>query len=199
MMRLARYILWGILALVVAGVGGVHVFRGPAELPESAIPPGWGAPFTLTDHRSQPITEAALAGHPSILFFGFTHCPEVCPTTLHETAGWLDELGEEGSRLKAFFITVDPERDTPEIMSSYVTNLSDRITGITGDLDGISALARSWRIFFQKVLLEGGGYTMDHTASIYLIRPDGSLQGAIAYGENPDVALEKLRQLAGAS
>ncbi|MFD2260386.1 SCO family protein [Chelativorans composti] len=155
----------------------------------------FGAPFELVDHDGNTITEQALRGHPSVLFFGFTHCPEVCPTTLYELAGWLDELGPDGDKLKAFFVSIDPERDTPEVMKAYLSNFTTRITGITGEPDKVMEMAKDFRIYAKKVELEGGDYTMDHTASIMLLDSKGDFFGTIAYQENPDIALEKLRRL----
>ena len=155
----------------------------------------YGAPFALVDQHGQPISERAFRGHPSAVFFGFTHCPEVCPTTLFELDGWMGELGEEGDALKAFFVSVDPERDTPEVLDRYVSNVSQRITGITGEPDDVAAMAKAFGIYSRKVPLDGGDYTMDHTASIILLDSHGSFFGTIAYGENPDNALAKLKRL----
>ncbi len=155
-----------------------------------------GAPFELIDQNGEPITEKAMAGKPAMVFFGFTHCPDVCPTTLLETATWLAELGEEGETIQPFFITVDPERDTPEIMKAYVENFSDRVTGITGDPDKVAKLAEAWHVYNKKVPLDGGDYTMDHTASVFLVDSEGNFRGTIAFGENSDAALAKLKRLA---
>lgn len=155
-----------------------------------------GAPFELIDQNGAPITEKAMAGKPAMVFFGFTHCPDVCPTTLLETATWLAELGEEGETIQPFFITVDPERDTPEIMKAYVENFSDRVTGITGDPDKVAKLAEAWHVYNKKVPLDGGDYTMDHTASVFLVDSEGNFRGTIAFGENSDAALAKLKRLA---
>jgi protein SCO1/2 len=155
-----------------------------------------GSPFTLVDHKGKPITEAALAGSPAAVFFGFTHCPEVCPTTLYELSGWLESLGSDGENINAFFFTVDPSRDTPDVMNSYVENFSDRIVGITGDPKKMSELAKSWHVYWNKVPLDDGGYTMDHTASVFLIDSKGGFRGTIAFRESTDTALEKLRRLA---
>ncbi|NJR13404.1 MAG: SCO family protein [Phyllobacteriaceae bacterium] len=144
--------------------------------------------------QSAPITEQAFAGKPVALFFGFTHCPEICPTTLLEMSDWLESLGPEGAAIDAYFVTVDPERDTPQVLGEYIAPFP-RITGITGDLPGISAMASAWKVYFKKQPLDGGGYTMDHTASIFLVKPDGTFQGTIAYGENAETAKEKLRNL----
>jgi protein SCO1/2 len=156
----------------------------------------FGAPFTLVDQNNAPITEKAFRGQPTAIFFGFTHCPEVCPTTLFEMDGWLKSLGKEGEDIRAYFISVDPERDTPEILKSYVGNVSDRIEGITGEPDKIAAMAKSFGIYWKKVPLEGGDYTLDHTASVLLLDKTGDFFGTIAYGEAQDTAIAKLKRLA---
>ncbi|WP_019171511.1 SCO family protein [Pseudaminobacter salicylatoxidans] len=187
-----RSILVGILVLMAAGIGWLTFDWYQARHGGQAF----GAPFTLVDQKNQPITEAAFRGHPSAVFFGFTHCPEVCPTTLFELDGWLKQLGDEGKDIKVYFISVDPERDTPQAMDSYVSNVSDRITGITGEPDKVAAMAKSFGIYSKKVPLEGGDYTMDHTASVLLLDKAGDFFGTIAYGENSSAALAKLKRLA---
>ena len=187
-----RSILIGILVLMAAGIGWLpfdwyrsHYGGEP-----------FGAPFTLTDQNGQPITEAAFRGQPSAVFFGFTHCPEVCPTTLYELAGWLNTLGDEGKNIRAYFVTVDPERDTPEIMKTYITNFSDRIVGITGEPEKVHAMAKSFGIYWKKVETGDGDYTMDHTASVLLLDSGGDFAGTIAYDESADTAVKKLQNLA---
>ena len=189
-----RSILIGILVAMAAGVGYMTFdwYR------QAYMADAYGGAFTLVDHDGAEITEKALRGHPSAVFFGFTHCPEVCPTTLFEMDGWLQALGDDGKEIRAYFVSVDPERDTPETMQTYVTNVSERITGITGNPDAIAEMARSFGIYSRKVELEGGDYTMDHTASILLLDRNGAFAGTIAYGENPDTAIAKLKRLAGA-
>ncbi|MER2536268.1 MAG: SCO family protein [Rhizobiaceae bacterium] len=186
-----RLILAGIAVLAAVAVGFLTF-----EWQRKPAGTAYGAPFTLVDQRGQAITEAAFRGQPSAVFFGFTHCPEVCPTTLFELDGWLKTLGDEGKDIRAYFVSVDPERDTPEIMNVYVSNVSQRITGITGDPDKVHAMAKSFAIYWRKVETEGGDYTMDHTASILLLDRDGDFAGTIAYGENPDTAVAKLKRLA---
>src|SRR5690606_31867761 len=192
MSNIMRSILVGILLLMAAGVGFLTFQWYLGDRSGEA----YGAPFELVDHHGDPITEAAFRGHPTALFFGFTHCPEVCPTTLFELDGWLKTLGDEGKDIKAYFVTVDPERDTPEVMNRYVSNVSDRITGITGDPEKVAAMAKAFGIYFRKVERENGDYTMDHTASVLLLDRNGAFAGTIAYGENPDHALAKLKRLA---
>jgi protein SCO1/2 len=187
-----RGILVGIVILMAGAFGymGYETWYKPLHSGEA-----FGDAFALTDQSGQPITEAAFRGHPTAVFFGFTHCPEVCPTTLFELDGWLKQLGPEGEDIRAYFVSVDPERDTPEIMSTYVSNVSDRITGITGETAKVEAMAKSFGIYWKKVPLDGGDYTMDHTASILLLGRDGDFFGTIAYGENPDTAIAKLKRL----
>ena len=190
-MMVMRSILVGILVLMAAGIGWLtfNWYRGPAGQP-------FGAPFTLVDQNGAAITEAAFRGQPSAVFFGFTHCPEVCPTTLFEMDGWLKSLGDEGKDIRAYFVSIDPERDTPEVLGTYVGNVSDRITGITGEPAKVRAMADSFKIYAKRVELEGGDYTMDHSASVMLLDRGGDFAGTIAYGEDAKTAVEKLRRLA---
>lgn len=190
---LMQFIRAGILVLIVAFFAGWSYiyYRDHASGGQA-----FGAPFALVDQKGQPVTEQAFRGHPSVVFFGFTHCPEVCPTTLSEMDTWLKQLGNDGKDIRAFFVSVDPERDTPEVMKTYVGNVSDRITGITGEPAKIAAMAKSFGIYSRKVALDDGDYTMDHTASVLLLGRDGDFEGTIAYGEDGKMALAKLRRLA---
>ncbi|MCX8571306.1 SCO family protein [Aminobacter sp. MET-1] len=187
-----RTILAGILVLMAAGVGWLTFDWYQKQNTAQAF----GAPFVLVDQKGKEITEAAFRGQPSAVFFGFTHCPEVCPTTLFELDGWLKQLGEEGKNIRAYFVSVDPERDTADVMNSYVTNVSDRIIGITGTPEKIAAMTKAFGIYSKKVPTEGGDYTMDHTASVLLLNSKGDFFGTIAYEENPTAALAKLQRLA---
>lgn len=187
-----RTILIGILVLMAAGVGFLTFDWYRTKVGDAP----YGGSFSLVDARGAPITEAAFRGHPSAVFFGFTHCPEVCPTTLFEMTGWLKTLGEEGRDLRVYFVSIDPERDTPEILDTYVGNFSDRITGITGEPDKVAAMAKAFGIFTRKVDTGDGDYTMDHTATILLLDRKGAFAGTIAYGENAEIAVAKLKRLA---
>jgi protein SCO1/2 len=155
-----------------------------------------GAPFELVDHTGAPITEAAFEGRASLLFFGFTHCPDVCPTTVYDIETWLAELEAEGAEvgdMRAYFVTVDPERDTPAFLRDYLTAQSDRVTGITGPPEAVWEMARSWRVYWQKRPLGEGAYTLDHYASVFVLNEDGEVADLIAYGEDPEVAKAKIR------
>jgi protein SCO1/2 len=191
-----RGVLIGILLLMAGAVGWLTFdwYRTTYAGGEA-----FGAPFTLVDQKGEKITEAAFKGSPTALFFGFTHCPEVCPTTLYELDGWLDQLGEEGEEIEAYFVSIDPERDTPDVLDRYVANVSDRITGITGEPQKVAEMAKAFKIYAKKVPLDGGDYTMDHTASVLLLGRNGDFFGTIAYGENAETAIAKLRRLANES
>ncbi len=186
-------IVFGALLVCLAAVLGVIGFQWQQMQNTSDA---YGVPFELIAADGKTITQEAFVGQPSAVFFGFTHCPEICPTTIYELDGWLNALGEEGENIKAYFVTVDPERDTPEILGDYVASVSDRITAITGDPDKVREMVGGFGVYFKRQELEGDDYTMDHTASIFLLDSQGAFRKTIAWGENPDVAIEKLRDLA---
>mgnify|MGYP000847372607 FL=1 len=189
-----RSILIGIVVLMAAGIGYMTFdwYRS------TYLGDAFGGSFELLDQRGQPITQEAFRGHPTLVFFGFTHCPEVCPTTLFEMDGWLKKLGDEGKDIRAYFVSIDPARDTPEVMNAYVSNVSDRIVGITGEPAKVEAMAKAFGIYFRKVETRDGDYTMDHTASVLMLDRSGAFAGTIAYGESADNAIAKLKRLAGA-
>ncbi|MBY4606265.1 SCO family protein [Rhizobium sp. 9T] len=196
-MKTFRIAIW-IGVLMLAGILGWATLNLDKSKDVVAEAP-FGVPFTLVSQSGQPITEQALRGKPTALFFGFTHCPEVCPTTLFELNGWMDKVDPKGDKLQAYFVTVDPERDTPEIMNEYVSNVSKRITGISGPPEKIAEVIKGFRVYAKKVPVgekdPNGDYTMDHTASVFLLDSAGRFSGTIAYGENPDTAVKKLENL----
>lgn len=153
----------------------------------------FGTDFSLVNDRGEPVDQSIFKGNPSLVYFGYTHCPEVCPTTLYEVAGYFKQLGEDGQSLKAYLFTVDPERDTPEIMNGYVTAFSERITGVTGTTDEMTKVIAGWRAFAQKRPNRSGGYSMNHTMDLFLIGADGRLKGLIPYGADSAEAVEKIR------
>lgn len=157
-----------------------------------------GGPFTLTGTDGQTVTEKELLGKPSAIFFGFTFCPEVCPTTLSELSALAEQLGPDADRLNLVFISVDAERDGPAEMKQYLTAFDNRIIGLTGTPDQIDAAAKAFKIYYTKVPLEGGDYTMDHTASVLLMDAKGKFFGTMAYEEEMTVMLAKLKRLVSA-
>lgn len=194
--KAVRVALWSLIAIIMVAMS-YTLFMG--SKPNNIVTAQLGAPFKLVDHNGAPVTEAVFDDGPVAMFFGFTHCPEVCPTTMFEMSNWMEQLGADADNLKGIFVTIDPARDTPELMKSYVTNLSDKFTGITGPKADVEAMARSWRVYFKRQELDDGDYTMDHTASIFLLKPGGDFFGTIAWGENPDTAIEKLKRLVASS
>lgn len=196
-MKSRNLIIWAAI-IIVAGLAGWMTIEFTKSR-ESMNEAPFGVPFALTDQDGKPITEAALQAQPTALFFGYTHCPDVCPTTLFELDGWLKKVDPDGNRMKAYFVTVDPERDTPEILRQYVSNVSERITGVSGDPAKVMDMVKGFRIYAKKVPIDEndptGDYTMDHTASVFLLNRGGRFKGTIAYGEDPDVAVKKLENL----
>jgi protein SCO1/2 len=198
-LRIIRYVAWGAVAVVAAATGYFawqwQSGSGPTRLSIASI----GGPFSLTDQKGAAVTDASLKGHPSVMFFGYTYCPDVCPTTLFEMTAWLDTLGPEADKLKVYFVTVDPERDTVEKMAEYLTSFDPRITGLTGSPEAVAEMTKAYRIYSRKVPVEGGSYIMDHTASVYLLDKDGAFTGTIDYKEAPETAVAKLKRLVEAS
>lgn len=190
-----RIALWALVALAAAAA--MLLFF----VPRSGSEGGGigGGSYALVDQRGNPVDQSMLVGQPSLLFFGYTHCPDVCPTTMGEMAGWFADLGDEAKNLKAFFVTVDPERDTPEVLDGYVSWVSDRITGVTGKPEEIAKMVKAWRALGEKVPGGGSDYTMNHTASVFLVNAQGGFEGTIAYQEDAAVAVQKIRKLLGKS
>lgn len=196
-MKAIRLVLWVLVAAVALALGWLTYEWQRTESELAAEP--YGVPFELVDQSGEPITDAAFIGRPTALFFGFTHCPEICPTTLFELDGWLRQVDPEGGKIGAYFVTVDPERDTPELLGSYVSGVSDRIIGVSGAPEKVEKMVKGFNIYAKKVPVDAqdpdGGYTMDHTASVFLLDANGHFKGTIAWGENPEIAATKLENL----
>ncbi|WP_322895558.1 MULTISPECIES: SCO family protein [unclassified Yoonia] len=151
--------------------------------------------FRLTDHENQPVGPETLAGRTALVFFGFTYCPDVCPTTLADISGWLDALGADAGRLNVVFITVDPARDTVAAMADYVGYFHPAIRGWTGPPAQIARAAAGFRATYQKVPADNGDYTMNHTASVLMFDVTGRFAGTIDYHEPREFALPKIRRV----
>jgi protein SCO1 len=194
-MRIVRIATWALVIALTAATA-VVLWRGDARPPgveEAAI----GGPFTLVDADGRPVTEAALAGRAHALFFGFTHCPDVCPTTLADMSVLLAELGSAADRIDVYFVTVDPERDDAATLKSYLSSFDGRIRGLTGTEADVETMVSAYKVYRRKVETEGGDYTMDHTAAVYLFDAGGQFKGTISYGESQEDALAKLKRLVG--
>lgn len=154
-----------------------------------------GGPFNLIDMNGKPVTEKALLGKPTAIFFGFTYCPEVCPTTMTDITAWLKSLGPDADKLNVVFVSVDPERDTPEQLKLYLSSFDPRIQGFTGTPENVAKAAKAYRVYYQKVPQDGGGYTIDHSSAVYLFDAKGQFVEPIAYQAPADRALGQLRKL----
>ena len=153
-----------------------------------------GGPFSLTDQNGRTVTDQDLRGRPFLVFFGFTHCPDICPTTMFEISEIIRKLGPDGDRVRAVFISVDPERDTPASLKDYVSSFDPRIIALTGDDAAIAGVAKAYRAIYRKVPLKEGGYTMDHTAIIYLMDKTGRFVTPFSLKRTNDAAAADLRK-----
>jgi protein SCO1 len=182
-------------ALIVGFVILAGAATGLMLLPRPAKTPPIGGAFVLTDQDGQRITEQSLVKKPSAIFFGFTSCPDICPSTLLELTNWLQALGNDADKLNVVFVSVDSEHDTPEQMKLYLSSFDPHIRGFTGTADQIKKIAGEYRVYYKRVPLEGGGYTYDHSATVYLMDKDGRFVGLVTYKEPEASALTKLRAL----
>jgi protein SCO1 len=182
--------LFGLVALGAAAV----LTLTPA--PRSTGAASVGGPFTLIDQDGRTVTDRAFLGKPHLVFFGFTHCPDICPTKLFEISEALRATGEKGRNLRALFITVDPERDRPDVLKGYLASFDERIVGLTGAPAAIEDTVRAYRGFARKVPTKDGDYTMEHTALVYLMDKNGRFVGSFNLNRPPaESAQELLRHL----
>ncbi|MEM7215106.1 MAG: SCO family protein [Pseudomonadota bacterium] len=194
-MKTLRIILWCMVA-VMAGFSGYLWLsqKQPTQVAnQSAVK--IGSPFNLVSHTGAPLTQANLEGRRHAIFFGFTHCPDICPATLLQAAGWMKDLGPDSDKIDFYFFSVDPERDTPEIMNDYVNAFDPRIIGVTGSPEEMTKTLKGYKVYAKRVDLDEDDYTMDHSAFVMLFRTDGSFQGTISFDENTDTAIAKLKRL----
>jgi protein SCO1 len=173
------------LVLMLWVMGGLRHVTAPAAI---------GGPFQLTDQAGQTVTEKAMQGHPSLVFFGFTHCPDVCPTTLFEMSEVLKAMGKDADRVTAYYISVDPERDTQAAMKEYLSSFDPRLKGLTGSPAEIAKVLSEYRVYAKKVPLKDGDYTMDHTALIYLMDRDGKFVSPFNLNRKPEEAAIDLKR-----
>ena len=193
-MKTARIILWALVALAVAGAG-LLLLRQPVSETAQNTPVKLGGPFTLTGADGRTFSSTHLAGKPYAIFFGFTHCPDVCPTTLARLVKLRRQLGAGSEPFRIVFVSVDPERDGPEEVRNYLSLFPEPIVGLTGTQARIDHAKRQFGIFSQKVPDEAGGYTVDHTASVLLFDRNGEFVATISADEADRVALDKLRRI----
>jgi protein SCO1/2 len=177
-------LLIGLLVMVWA-MGGVKGVTAPAAI---------GGPFQLVDQSGAAVTEKDLQGKPSIIFFGFTHCPDICPTSLFEMSEILRAMGKDADRVNAYFISVDPERDNAAAMKDYLSSFDPHLKGLTGDPEAIARVLSVYRVYAKKVPLKDGDYTMDHTALTYLMDRDGKFVAPFNLNRKPEEAAADLKK-----
>jgi len=182
---LAGLVLFSAVVLIVGG-------RNPVSMvmPSAAI----GGPFRLVDQDAKPVSEQDFKGKPFLVFFGFTHCPDICPTALFEMSEVLRKLGPDADHINVLFITVDPERDTPAVLKDYLSSFEPQVRGLTGDPDAIAAAEKTYRVFARKIPLDGGEYTMDHSAVLYLMNKEGKFVAPFNLKRPPEEAAAELRR-----
>jgi protein SCO1/2 len=190
-----------VMLLLAAFLGGLVLFfgailfiSGRAPSPIGSAVAGVGGPFRLHDQAGKTVTDKDMKGRPFLVFFGFTHCPDICPTTLFDVSQVLQKLGPDADRTGALFITVDPERDTAAVLKDYLSNFDPHLRGLTGDRASIDAALKAYRVYAKKVPLDGGDYTMDHTALVYLMDKDGQFVAPFDLKRTPEAAAADLRR-----
>ena len=196
-MRRVRIILWVLVALALAAFAFL-MLRPVNEMPTQQQPlaiSSIGGPFTLTGSDGKTFSSTALAGKPHAIFFGFTHCPDVCPTTLARMVRLRQQLGAGDRPFEILFVTVDPERDGPAEVGKYAELFNSPVTGLTGSVAQIDQVKKQFGIFSQKVPDSSGGYSVDHTATVLLFDRKGDFSGTISPEESDKVALAKLKRI----
>ena len=180
-----------LIAMYVASIWEAKKTQAPQHIKDIKI----NSEFMLLDKNSNKVTKADLLDSPTVLFFGFTYCPDVCPTTLQSLSVLIDKLGKDKNKIKFYFVSIDPERDTPAVLKDYLSSFNPKINALTGKQKDLDVLIKSFSIYAKKVPLDNNNYTMDHTASLILIDKNTNFVGTITYEEKNKVALEKLQKL----
>src|ERR1700690_2635498 len=188
-----------ILLVFSAFLGGLVIFLGVIlctthQQGRGPGPSASGGPFKVIDENGKPVPEEDMKGRPFLVFFGYTHCPDICPTTLFEMSEVMHALGKDADRIGALFITVGPERDTPALMKEYLSSFDPHLRGATGDRKAIDAVEKTYRVYAKKVPTDNGDYSMDHTALVYLMDKQGRFVAPFKLNRNPEEAAADLRQ-----
>jgi protein SCO1/2 len=173
------------LMVMLWGLGGVRGVPAPAAI---------GGPFQLTDQSGATVTQKALQGRPTLIFFGFTHCPDVCPTSLFEISEVLRAMGADADKVNAYFVSVDPERDNITAMKDYLSSFDPHLKGLTGEPEAVAKVLSAYRVYAKKVPLKDGDYTMDHTAPTYLMDRDGRFVAPFNLNRKPEEAAAELKR-----
>lgn len=191
-----RTALWALVAIALIGSGFLFYTKSKSGDDQLASAFKIGGPFAMTDHNGNAVTEKTYAGNPMAIFFGFTYCPDICPTTLSRLSTLMEKLGPQGQKIQVILVSVDPERDTPAILKTYLEAFNPRFIGLTGTAEQLSRFANSYRAFYKKVPISNGDYTMNHSAGVFLYNRIGDFVGTFDPHEDDKVALRKLENLA---
>jgi cytochrome oxidase Cu insertion factor (SCO1/SenC/PrrC family) len=204
MLRKIRWLSYGLITAILLA-GGVFIVvhpRGGIESSGVSVPGGVsvGGPFALTDEHGAAVTDASYRGRWMLVYFGYTFCPDVCPTELQTIAGALDKLGPQASQIVPLFVTIDPERDTAAALADYVKLFDDRIIGLTGTPEQIAAVARAYRVYYAKATpKDSSTYLMDHSSFMYLMGPDGKFRALFRQGMSPQALADAIHTQMSAS
>jgi protein SCO1 len=182
---LAGLVIFLVVFLFASGQLGTGGGSGPSAI---------GGPFNLVDQDGKQITEKDLQGRPFLVFFGYTHCPDVCPATLFDVSELLRVLGKDADRTGALFITVDPGRDTPAALKEYLSSFDPHLRGATGDQKAVTAAEKAYRVYSKKVPADHGDYSMDHTALVYLMDKQGRFVAPFSFKRRPEDSAADLRR-----
>ena len=191
----AAVLLAGTLIIAAGALLGLALHQNPKGAAGTLLGSAIGGPFHLVDQNGKPVSDADLKGKWQLLFFGYTHCPDTCPTALNEISLALDQLGKKRDEVEIVFITVDPERDTPEVLKSYVESFDAPIVALTGTPDQVAQAAKVYRVYYAKHPRPDGGYDMDHSAVIYVMDPQGRFTATFTPDATADVISERLQKL----
>jgi len=186
--------------LVIIGTGTFLVLAlrdTPRGAAGTALTSAIGGPFQLVDQNGKTVTDADLKGKWSLIYFGYTHCPDACPTALNDISIALSELGPKCDAVRPVFITVDPERDTPETLKAYVTSFDAPILALTGTADQVATAAKGYRVYYAKHPEAGDDYSMDHSSVIYVMDPEGRFTASFTHESAPEQISERLKKLIG--
>lgn len=195
MPRRSILILAAVLLLLAAGLGTVALMRSGPHGPRGSGVALVGGPFSLVDQDGRRVTEKDFLGKYMLVFFGYTYCPDVCPTELQVMTAALDQMGTTADRIQPVFVSIDPERDTPPVMKAYVANFGPRLVGLTGTPEEVAGIARAYRVYYAKAGNGSGkDYLMDHSSIIYLMGPDGRFLTHMAYTTDAAKLAQELKE-----
>ena len=206
MLRRVRWLAYGLIVVVLLATGAVWFSRWRSDAVSTvagvSLPGGVsvGGPFTLTDDHGQSVTDASYRGRWMLVYFGYTFCPDVCPTELQTISAALDKLGPKSAEVVPLFITIDPQRDTAGALAGYVKLFDNRLIGLTGTPEQIAAVAKEYRVYYAKVTPKNSSdYLMDHSSFVYLMGPDGRFRALFRQGMTPQELAADIQTRLGSS